>query len=621
VRTALLVLLLFIMPAQGQPRPVGTDYTVSLRDASAQIIRVEARVDRVSTDSIDFTLPTWRSGRYVILDFASTVRDVTASDADGLPLDVRKVDKTTWRVRADGAETVTLTYAVFADARDNRTRYVDATHCFFDASAVLVYNPDRRSEDHRVRIADTPGDWTIATGLEPDPVVPDAWLSPTYDVLADSPFEMGELDVYTFESHGIPHEITIWADPEVNSPEGLGYDPEELIEDFKLITDEQIELFGSAPYQRYVYMVHVYPGAGGGTEHLNSTIMQTRPSVFRDDERYTRFLSLVAHELFHTWNVKNFRPTGITPYDFVHENYTPDLWIVEGTTSYYDDLTLARTGQKPIDDYLEHIASGTASTRGNHARFRQSLSESSWDAWIHLFALQRHADRANVMVNFYGRGALASLCLDLRIRELTGNERSLDDVMREMNERFPWQRGGYTPQQFRDVASEVARADLTDWFVTYIDNAGPLPLEESLAIAGLELTFEPDEEPYLGLRTRTNEGGRVVTGIDESGPAFGSGLVAGDRLIAINDERIGTRDPQALVEDLEPGDAVELTYFHHDRLRTGVLTIAQSPYGDYTLERIDEPTEMQRAVFESWSKQPWHTPEDDDSDGTDESKP
>ncbi len=612
MRQATLALVLLFLPACAHAQPVAIDYAVSLRDAPAQLIRVEATLDRASTGPVDFTLPTWRSGRYVILDFASTVRDVRARDGAGDPLPVRKTDKTTWRVEASEPGPVTLEYAVFADARNDRTRYLDATHCFFDASAVLVYNEPTRNEPHRVRIADVPAGWVIATGLEPDGAVPDAWLSPSYDVLADSPFEMGDLDIYRFESHGIPHEITIWADPESNSPEALGYDPEELVEDFKKITDEQIAMFGSAPYDRYVYMVHIYPGAGGGTEHLNSTIMQTRPGVFADEDRYVGFLSLVAHELFHTWNVKNFRPAGITPYDFVHENYTPDLWIVEGITSYYDDLTLARTGQMKVDKYLGRIVSGVGATRNKFARNRQSLSESSWDAWIHLFALQRHADRNNVMVNFYGRGALAALCLDLRIRELTGNARSLDDVMRGMNERFPWTRGGYTPEDFRRVASDVAGTNLDRWFADHIDGTVPLPLEDALLVAGLELTYEADGEPYLGISTRTENGERIVASIDEAGPAFGSGLVAGDRLVAIESRRIGTGDLNALVEEHAPGDEITLTYFHHDRLRTVTLALAGSPYGDYELGRVDNPTELQRAVFEAWLGQPWDETEDDD---------
>ncbi len=620
MRPLILSLALLLLPACAHAQPTAIDYTVSLKDAPAQLLRVEATLNNAAPGPVDFTLPTWRSGRYVILDFASTVRDVTARNAAGDPLPVRKTDKTTWRVDTTAPGTVTLDYAVFADSRDDRTRYLDSTHCFFDASAVLVYNEPRRNEPHTVRITDIPDNWLIATGLEPDDSAPNTWLSPTYDILADSPFEMGELDIYHFESNGIPHEITIWADPENNSPEALGYDPEELIEDFKKITDEQVAIFGSVPYERYVYMVHIYPGAGGGTEHLNSTIMQTRPGVFTDEDRYTGFLGLVAHELFHTWNVKNFRPAGITPYDFVKENYTPDLWIVEGTTSYYDDLTLARTGQMDLDKYIDRIASGVGATRNKFARNRQSLSESSWDAWIHLFALQRHADRNNVMVNFYGRGALASLCLDLRIRELTDNARSLDDVMRAMNERFPWTGGGYTPEDFRRVTADIAGENLDQWFDDHIDGTVPLPLEGALAVAGLELTYETDDEPYLGISTRTDAGDRVVASIDEAGPAFGSGLVAGDRLLAIDGQRIGTADLTDLIEDHAPGDEITLTYFHHDRLRTVTLTLAESPYGDYELERIDEPTDLQRAIFESWTGQPWEEPEaesDEDDDSED----
>lgn len=589
---------LFVLGAGAQPR--GLDYLISLERAPTQVIDVTATLDDVRTEHVDFVLPTWRSGRYVILDFAATVRDVRAESDNGQPLPVRKVDKTTWRVTTHGSERVVLRYGVFADSRDDRTRYLDSTHCFIDASAVMMHVPARRVLEHTVRV-EAPATWDVVTGLEPHASEPMAWVSPTYDVLADSPFEMGELELLSFESHGIPHEIAIWG----TRQQQIEFDAERVTEEFKLIADTQIELFGSAPYDRYVFMLHVYPGAGGGTEHLNSTIMGAHPSVFESDSRFLGLLGLVAHELFHTWNVKHFRPAGITPYDFVRENYTPSLWIAEGTTSYYDELLLARTGQMDLNDYLGRVEGGVERTRFKRGSSRQSLSESSWDAWIHLFALQKHADARNTQVNFYGRGALASLCLDLRIRELTAGERSLDDVMRRMYERHPWTEGGYTPEDFRAVAGEVAGADLSSWFEDHIDNTVPLPLEDALRAGGLELVFEPGEGSFAGIRSRSQNGSQVVTGIDENGPAFGSGLVAGDEIIAVDGQRVGSGSLNGVFDEYDPGETVVILYFRHERLRTLALTLAPSPYGTYSIEPVDEPSDQQRAIFEAWTGQPW----------------
>lgn len=591
-----LTLILLLVHSAAHAQPAGISYTISVHRAPTQIIDVEATLEGIETEHVDFVLPTWRSGRYVVLDFAATVRDVKASDSVGSPIPVRKIDKTTWRVTTNGSSTVTLSYGVFADARGNRTRYLDATHCFIDASAVMVYNPERRQLPHQIKV-DAPEEWDIVTGLSEIPGEPRTWTSPTYDVLADSPFEMGKLDILEFESNGIPHIISIWGAEE----QGFEYDQQQIIDDFKLIADTQIEMFGTAPYDRYVFMLHVYPGGGGGTEHLNSTIMGASPEVFTSERRYLGLLGLVAHELFHTWNVKHFRPAGITPYDFVGENYTPSLWIAEGTTSYYDELLLARTGQMELDTYINRVASSTGSTRNKFARQRQSLSESSWDAWIHLFSLIDHADARNTQVNFYGRGALASLALDLHIRGLTENEGSMDDVMRLMYERHHWVDGGYTPEDFRAIASEVAQTDLSDWFTAHIDGTEPLPLEHALEQAGLSLRFDQDEHAFIGIRTRQQNGLRVVTGIDENGPAFGSGLVAGDEIVALGSERAGQESPEDIASRLSPGSVVVVLYFRHNTLRAVPITIEQSPYGSYSVEPVSEPTEIQQRIFESWT--------------------
>ncbi|MEO0511374.1 MAG: PDZ domain-containing protein [Planctomycetota bacterium] len=600
-RTAmpLSVLLAGALPAAGQ-----LDYRVDVTRPGTQVIRVEATATNLDGETIDFALPTWRSGKYVVLDFASTVRDVRALGAAGVPLPVRKTNKSTWRVLTGGLDEVTLSYDVFADSLNDRTRYLDGEHCFFDASAVLMYAPGRRDGDHTVRV-DAPEGWTVVTGL--DGRLGGGWASPTYDVLADSPFDMGSsIELLRFEAGGVPHEIAVWTEAD--------YDRARLVSDFKIIADEQIRLFGGAPYERYVFMLHAQPGLGGGTEHLNSTIMMTSPAALAGsrDTRwvaasggYLGLLGLAAHELFHTWNVKHFRPAGLVPYNFAGENYTESLWIAEGTTSYYDELLLARTGQMEIDDYLRRVASGVGRTRNKMGSKRQSLAESSWDAWIRLFALQDHADTAESQVNFYGRGGLASLCLDLLIRDATGNDRSLDDVVRAMYKDYGWQRGGYTPEDFAEVAGDVAGEDLSWFFRDHIRGTRPLPLERALAVAGLELGFERSDEPMLGLRTRPRDGRRVVTGVDEMGPAFGLGFVSGDELVAIDGRRVGTRSPTDLLEDRRPGDEVSILYFRRDSLRETTVRLAESPYGSYFIDYREDASPEAIEVFEAWSGRAW----------------
>ncbi|MHC4991918.1 MAG: M61 family metallopeptidase, partial [Planctomycetota bacterium] len=202
-------------------------------------------------------------------------------------------------------------------------------------------------------------DWRVAGGLDPLPGLPRTLRASNYDELGYSPLEIGQHERLEFEVDGTPHEIVIWGNVE--------FDGDRLIEDFTSIVREQAAIFGRMPYERYVFLVHAGAGVGGGTEHLNSTIMQTSRGALEgsidQSSAYQRFLGLVSHEMFHTWNVKQFRPAGIHPYDYQRENYSRLFWVAEGTTSYYDDLTLVRVELVEPEKYLDRLAGSIESFR------------------------------------------------------------------------------------------------------------------------------------------------------------------------------------------------------------------------------------------------------------------
>lgn len=306
-------------------------------------------------------------------------------------------------------------------------------------------------------------------------------------MLVDSPLEIGEHERIAFELLDTPHEIVIW-------PTGLELDRDELVTDFTKIISEQQGIFGALPYRRYVFLIHAGKGAGGGTEHLNSTIMQASREALegsRDNKSaYQRFLSLVSHEFFHTWNVKQFRPTGIHPYDYQPENYTDLLWVCEGSTSYYTALTLARAGLTKTDKYVECLGSSADGLRKNPAARVQSVAEASWDAWINV----RDADTDNRTVDFYAKGSLVSLCVDLELGRRTDNRVSYGDVVRALFERFPLDGPGYASDDLLALANELSDADFGAFFEAYVFGTEQLPFEQVLPTVGLEFVFEPRED-------------------------------------------------------------------------------------------------------------------------------
>ncbi len=592
----------------------GVRYTLILDRPQTQTLRVAMEMDGLTGPEVMVQMPTWRPGRYVILDPASEVRWFVARTSEGRELETIKTDKSTWVIRTGAADhdgedkptDVHIEYEIYANELNLRTRHVDASHAFINGATVFMLYPPRREEPVSLKI-DMPEGWRVSCGLPAEDG--GLLLAPDYDMLVDSPLEIGTHQRVQFQVRGVPHEIAIWGEGD--------WDAERLRRDFADIVGEQSSIFGDLPYEKYVFLLHVQPGIGGGTEHYNSTILQTRPTSFDSPDAYRGFLGLVSHEFFHTWNVKRFRPAGIHRYDYASENYTRSLWVAEGTTSYYDNLTLARVGLIDVTEYMKRLGSSIERLRSRPGERVQSLEDSSFDAWIKFN--RPGPDRDNTTVSFYGKGALASLVLDMELRRRTGNARSLDDVMRALYKRFPLGGPGYTPEDLAGIASQIAGTDMGPVFAAHIRGTEPLPLEEALATVGLELYQKPvmdewddeDARPpretrgYLGLNVVAGTAGAKVRSVLEDGPAFEAGVIADDEIIAMDGRRVDAGSFAQRERDLEPGQQVELTLFRRDRLMSITLESGGKPHATWSVRLAAEPTPEQVAAFEKWMDRAW----------------
>ncbi|MCA9279264.1 MAG: M61 family metallopeptidase [Phycisphaeraceae bacterium] len=589
-------------------------YHVSLNKPQTQTCLITMQIRGIDTDTIDVIMPTWRPGRYEILDFAGTVRSFKAVGGvdtyDYKQLKYSKIRKSAWRIETNGAKEITVWYEIYANSLNTRTRHIDASHAFLSGSAVFMMAPDARDNPCTVYF-DMPETWKIATGLEADRSKSNQVKAANYDVLVDSPIELGTFDLIEFEVLDTPHQLAIWSD-EPGEPE---YDREELIEDFTKIVEHAHDIFGSFPYSRYIFLLHVGNGIGGGTEHLNSTIMQTSHGFSRGN-RYNGFLGLVSHEFFHTWNVKQFRPAGITPYDYEKENYTTQLWIAEGTTSYYDDLMLVRAGLIDTSEYFRRIVGGHNYVLNRPGAKVQSLAESSYDAWIKFNA--SWPDSANTTVSFYTKGAMVSLLLDMEIRASTGNAKSLDDVMHTMYERFPQPGPGYTEADFQGVVEHIAGKPMDSFFEVFVNGTTDLPLVEALQNVGLELARSSDRvEAYVGINANESNGTWKVSSVASDGPAFDAGIVVDDEIVAVNNKRVSGSVNDA-IDDLEPGDDVVVTMFRHGELVHVTFPAGSRNTGRWEIKRMNNPTASQVAMYEDWLKLDWPNKPDADTDNDDD---
>jgi len=574
-----------------------TRYQVDLSERNMQQVTIEARFTEVTGDTLNFHLPVWRSGLYLVLDFVGTVSGLEVSDENGESLAFEQTAKSSWRVsRPDaGSGDVVVRYRVYADSLTDRTRHVNADHAFLNPAAVFVYADQFRDLPVDLTL-DLPEGWQAASGMEqPDP---GRFVAPHYDRLVDSPIEAGTFDLVSFEAAGMNIDFLI---------DGIwDGDEERLIEDMSALVTATAEVFADAnrglPTDYYLFMLHSGDGLGGGTEYYNSTVVHTDPRAFWDDDRWQGFLGLMAHEFFHTWNVKRFRPASIDRYDYQNINYTELLWVAEGLTSYYDQLLPVRAGLIPVGEYREQLAGAISSVVDAPGYSQDTLARASLEAWTKGYhrGADRAADKRNRTISFYSQGGLLGLVLDMEIRRTSNGDRSLDTVMTSLYDDFPLGSGGFTYADFRERLAAAGGDALAEQLDGWVYDTQPLPLADALQSVGWVLDREDTSENPVQVSLDVSLRGNppVVFSPRLDGAAWQAGINAGDELIALNGVRIGS-NLDALLRRYSPGDEVEFSLFRDGQLKTVPVTL-NPVRADHELEVDEDASEEARDIRADW---------------------
>ena len=558
-----------------------------------------------------FRLPNWIRGSYLVRDFAKHVSGLVA-ERDGAPLAIERLDKSSFRVRA-AAGPLTLRYQVHAYDESVRKAFLDTRRGFFNASS-LVYCPlGFEHSAFTIEIAKPDHEacrgWRLATALTT--VATDAhgfgrYTAPNYETLIDSPVEMAAFQRIDFTAGGVPHTLTLSGRCEA--------DHERLARDISAVCSVQRAFFDGEPAMpRYWFLTHVTAGGYGGLEHRESTALVCarqdlpKPGVAAMSKEYRTFLGLVSHEYFHLWNVKRITPRAFAESDLQAAAYSRDLWHYEGVTSYYDDLFLLRAGLIDAPSYLDLLAEGATRLERTPARQVQTLADASFEAWIKYY--QPDENSANVGTNYYVKGALVALCLDLTLRR--DSAITLDTVMRTL-----WQRYGRVDEPAPEgaleaVAQELSGLDLKPFFDTALRGTAELPLQELLADFGVIAqrrvsTGDSDaggrnagaaQALTLGIKLK-NDGS--VAQVLRGSPGEAAGLAGGDVLVALDGFSISAGSFTRRLAALTADRAVELLWFRGDELMRSAITPAAAPLDTWTLTLVAAPLPEVAARRKAW---------------------
>nr|WP_217346340.1 M61 family metallopeptidase [Noviherbaspirillum sp. L7-7A]MBV0880750.1 M61 family metallopeptidase [Noviherbaspirillum sp. L7-7A] len=584
-------------------------YSILPKDPAAHLFEVVLTVDTPDPAGQRFMLPAWIPGSYMIREFARNIVRIAAR-ANGRKVALKKTDKHSWQAgRCDGP--LVLTYEVYAWDLSVRTAHLDQTHAFFNGTSVFLQVIGQEQAPHEVDIRRPEGaafaDWRVATALpelDAERYGFGLYQAANYDELIDHPVELGTFALATFRAHGVQHDVVI-------TGQVPNLDLTRLCADLKKVCEAQIRLFEPgtrrAPMRRYVFMTLAVGDGYGGLEHRASTaLICSRADLPVQGKKemtdgYRTYLGLCSHEYFHTWNVKRIKPAAFAPYDLQSEGYTSLLWLFEGFTSYYDDLMLVRAGLISEADYFKLLAKTANGVLRGSGRTRQSVAESSFDAWVKYYRQDENAP--NAIVSYYTKGSLVGLGLDLTIRAATNGKKSLDDVMRALWERYgrdfysDGESGGRGLEEGDALAlfEEVSGVSLKRFFDRHIHGTDDVALDKLLAPFGVTVADKRNGgKPSLGARTVKEGNECKLANVYEGGAAHRAGLSALDLLVAIDGLRVNAANLDALMSRYGVGDTVTVHAFRRDELMVFSVRLMADDAAQLTLTAETKPAAATR---------------------------
>jgi len=524
-------------------------YRLSMPKPQNHYFEVEMELKDFKEKSLTVKMPVWAPGSYLVREFAKNVNLVKAFDEKGNALKVKKDTKNAWMIEKGKASIVKVKYEVYAFELSVRTSFLDLTHGFVSGSGVFMYVDKYINRKGTLEVIPYKDFQKVTTSLPSLSFMSGFHYSfDNYDQLADCPIEIGNQEEFEFTAAGVNHTVAIYG-------EG-NYDVERLKEDMAHIVETATAVFGENPNKEYVFIIHNVVDGQGGLEHANSTTLSVNRWSY-DGEDYLGFLSLVAHEYFHLWNVKRLRPIELGPFNYDEENYTSLLWVMEGFTSYYDELLLRRAGYVGAAEHLGKLQSSLNYVEGSPGSRVQPVAHASFDAWIKAY--RPNENSSNTTMTYYSRGAVLAALIDAKIIAGSNGTQCLDHFLKSLyNKFYKKQNRGFTEEEFKKELELFTKEDLTDFFNKYINGTDIPPYAAIFGSIGIAVEDQTSTKPSFGASLK-QEGGKVLVRSVRSGSAAeDAGLSVNDEIIGCNGYRVNQSSLEATMNSLNNGETVEL---------------------------------------------------------------
>ena len=587
--TTLAYLILFFMNTTSASAAglAKISYTVSFPEAQAHYVEVEMNIAGLNQPSLEIKMPVWAPGSYLVREFAKNIESLSVN-SNGKAVASPKINKNTWKINTTGLTAITVKYKVYAFELSVRTSFIDASHAFLSSTGIFLFPKGMLSQPSAITIKPYK-DWNkVSTSLEM--VKGDVFTrtAPNFDILYDSPLEIGTQDIFDFDVDGVHYEVAMYG--------GGNYDKERLKVDMAKIIREEAAVYAENPNKHYTFIVHNKQRNGGGLEHLSSTVLGASRDQYGTEGGYHGFLSLVAHEHFHLWNVKRLRPIVLGPFDYDNENYTTNLWIAEGFTAYYQNIILRYAGLSTPDGYLGDMAGDINTVENQPGTKVQALSESSFDAWIKSY--RPNENSYNTGISYYDKGAVIGMLLDLEIINSSNGKYSLNNVMKYMYDTYyKTKKRGYTDAEFKAGFEKFAGKNLDDFYAKYINGLASVDYNKYLGYAGYKLNDElaSSKEPTLGVFTNQRN---IITTVLRGGAGWVDGLNVNDQITNIDDTPVTNLTD--VIKGKKAGDKIMVTVSRDGQAFKIPVTLKRNDNVNYKITEVPNATPQQFAVRKKW---------------------
>lgn len=559
------------------------NFDLSMPEAHTHYFEVTMNVVDYEKEYFDIQMPVWSPGSYLVREFSKNVEGMKAM-SNNKPIKTEQINKNTWRIYSKKAANINISYRVYAFKLSVRTSFVDASHGYLNGTSVFMFIDELKNNPIKLKITPYKGWEKVSTSLPKTKGKGFNYEAPNYDILVDSPIEIGNQVTFDFTSAGTIHHVAMY---------GKGnYAIEKLKVDMGKVTQAATDVFGENPNKEYTFIIHNLTNGSGGLEHLSSTTLEVNRWTYEGDA-YMGFLGLVAHEYFHLWNVKRIRPMALGPFDYNNENYTDLLWVMEGFTSYYSNIILYRAGYYDEDRLTSKVNGSINSIENQPGNKVQSATNASFNAWIKAY--RPNENSYNTTISYYTKGSVIASMLDLEIINATNGLKNLDDVLQYLYKEYYKKQGrGFTSEEMRKALETISGLDLSEFFEKYVTGTETFDYEKVLGYANLSVKKTTTESASLGISTSGNKITRVIRGRT----AYDGGLNVNDEIIAIDGFRVNSNNLSDFIQSKKTGEDVTILISRDNWMQELTFPIKKSERVRYLIFKASDEDNV---VYKKWT--------------------